>query len=46
MNPLVAAVCYESIIYAGEAAERWDVYKRAEKHAKHAGVPLLVVGCP
>ena len=46
MNPFLAIVCYEGIIYAGEAAERWDTYKRAEKHAQQAGVPLLVVGCP
>jgi hypothetical protein len=46
MNPLLALVCYEGIIYAGEAAERWDVYKRAQRNAKEAGVPLLVVGCP
>jgi len=46
VNPFLAIVCYEGIIYAGETAERWDTYKRAEKHAREAGVPLLVVGCP
>ena len=42
----VAVACYEAIIQIGESAERWDVYKRAERHAKNAGVPLIVVGCP
>ena len=46
LNPLLLLACYEGIIYAGEAAERWDVYVRARGHARQAGVPLLVVGCP
>ena len=46
MNLLLALVCYEGIIQAGETAERWDVYKQAHRKARESGVPLVVVGCP
>ena len=46
MNPFLLIACYEGIIYAGEAAERWDTYVRGRAHARNFGVPLLVVGCP